>query len=71
MMVSKVQGNFHFAPGSSFEIEGMHAHDLNDYQKHGDSWKFSHKIHHLSFGEPVPGLSNPLDSLVKDANTRN
>lgn len=38
VQVSKVQGNFHFAPGASFEIQGMHAHDLNDYRTHSQDW---------------------------------
>jgi hypothetical protein len=67
MMVSKVQGNFHFAPGSSFEVQGYHAHDLNDFEKYHDKWRFGHQIHHLSFGEKVAGLANPLDNVEKNA----
>jgi hypothetical protein len=67
LKVNKVQGNFHFAPGPSFELQGMHAHDLNDYRKHAKDWKFSHRIHHLSFGESR-GFTNPLDGVDKKAN---
>jgi hypothetical protein len=64
--VNKVQGNFHFSPGPSFELQGMHAHDLNDYRKHKKDWRFSHIIHHLSFGEST-GFTNPLDNVKKEA----
>ncbi|KAJ3354099.1 Endoplasmic reticulum-Golgi intermediate compartment protein 3 [Kappamyces sp. JEL0680] len=67
IQVSKVQGNFHFAPGSSFEIQGMHAHDLNDYRNHKYDWMFTHSIHHLSFGDMVVGFTNPLDGRTKTA----
>lgn len=67
--VSKVQGNFHFAPGPSFEVNGMHAHDLNDYRNHKYDWMFTHHIHHLTFGKSVSGLSNPLDDRKKIAKT--
>jgi hypothetical protein len=64
--VSKVQGNFHFAPGASFEVQGMHAHDLNDYRNHKYDWRFTHDIHHLSFGTNA-GFVNPLDGCQKVA----
>ena len=67
--VSKVKGSFHFAPGASFEIQGIHAHDLSEYQKHKGTWDFSHIIHSLSFGES-PTFSNPLDGTVKESKNR-
>ncbi|MED6243976.1 Endoplasmic reticulum-Golgi intermediate compartment protein 2, partial [Ameca splendens] len=30
-----------------------------------DSYNFSHRIDHLSFGEEIPGLINPLDGTEK------
>ncbi|KAJ3323873.1 Endoplasmic reticulum-Golgi intermediate compartment protein 3 [Boothiomyces sp. JEL0866] len=66
VQVSKVQGNFHFAPGPSFEIQGMHAHDLNDYRNHKQDWDFTHTINHLSFGQNG-GFTNPLDGVSKKA----
>jgi hypothetical protein len=66
LKVNKVQGNFHFAPGPSFEFQGMHAHDLRDYRNHSQDWRFTHSIHHLSFGES-PGFINPLDGIQKTA----
>ena len=65
--VSKVPGNFHFAPGPSFEVQGMHAHDLNDYRKHEQNWKFSHTIHSLSFGENYGNFKSPLNGVSKIA----
>ncbi|XP_077807886.1 endoplasmic reticulum-Golgi intermediate compartment protein 3 isoform X5 [Macaca mulatta] len=55
--VNKVAGNFHFAPGKSFQQSHVH----------GDSgWcclqiNMTHYIQHLSFGEDYPGIVNPLD----------
>lgn len=62
--VNKVQGNFHFAPGKSFQTEHMHVHDLAalSFQQQFD---LSHKITRLSFGEPYPGIINPLDEVEK------
>jgi hypothetical protein len=63
--VNKVAGNFHFAPGKSFQQNGMHVHDLHSYTA-GSSYDFSHKIHSLSFGQSV-NFMNPLDGLLKKA----
>ncbi|XP_073010887.1 uncharacterized protein [Typha latifolia] len=57
--VNKVAGNFHFAPGKSFQQSNMHVHDLLPFQK--DSFNISHKINRLTFGEYFPGVLNPLD----------
>ncbi|KAJ8477825.1 hypothetical protein OPV22_021552 [Ensete ventricosum] len=59
--VKKVAGNFHFAPGKSFQQSNMHVHDLLPYQK--ESFNISHKINKLSFGEYFPGAINPLDGV--------
>lgn len=59
--VNKVAGNFHFAPGKSFQQSNMHVHDLQAFQK--DSFNISHKINKLSFGEHFPGVVNPLDGV--------
>lgn len=57
--VNKVVGNFHFAPGKSFSNGNMHVHDLENYFKDNENHVFSHKIHQLRFGPPVP------DSAIK------
>ncbi|KAM0952896.1 putative endoplasmic reticulum vesicle transporter [Dioscorea sansibarensis] len=59
--VNKVAGNFHFAPGKSFQQSNVHVHDLLPFQK--DSFNISHKIHSLAFGERFPGVVNPLDRV--------
>ncbi|XP_010939627.1 uncharacterized protein [Elaeis guineensis] len=59
--VNKVAGNFHFAPGKSFQQSNMHVHDLLPFQK--DSFNISHKINRLAFGEYFPGVVNPLDGV--------
>lgn len=53
-------GNFHFAPGKSYQSGGgMHVHDMAPF---GDAMlDFSHSVHHLNFGPPYPGMRNPLD----------
>uniref|UniRef100_A0A8I5TUM9 Endoplasmic reticulum-Golgi intermediate compartment protein n=1 Tax=Pongo abelii TaxID=9601 RepID=A0A8I5TUM9_PONAB len=58
--VNKVAGNFHFAPGKSFQQS--HVHEL--WMSFG--WcclqiNMTHYIQHLSFGEDYPGIVNPLD----------
>ncbi|BBM98063.1 endoplasmic reticulum-Golgi intermediate compartment protein 3 [Marchantia polymorpha subsp. ruderalis] len=67
--VNKVAGNFHFAPGKSFQQANMHVHDLQAFQK--DSFNVSHKIHELSFGEHFPGVVNPLDGVERTQESMN
>jgi endoplasmic reticulum-Golgi intermediate compartment protein 3 len=52
--VNKVAGNFHFAPGKSFSNGNLHVHDLENYFKDGSDHSFTHKIHQLRFGPPLP-----------------
>ena len=62
--VNKVAGNFHFAPGKSFQHGNMHVHDLMPF--HTKKFDMSHKITKLSFGEAFPGVVNPLDGVKRD-----
>ncbi|XP_028406041.1 endoplasmic reticulum-Golgi intermediate compartment protein 3-like [Dendronephthya gigantea] len=57
--VTKVAGNFHFAPGKSFQQQHIHVHDLQPFGGH--QFNLTHHIRHLSFGEKYPGIKNPLD----------
>uniref|UniRef100_A0A674N3H7 Endoplasmic reticulum-Golgi intermediate compartment protein n=1 Tax=Takifugu rubripes TaxID=31033 RepID=A0A674N3H7_TAKRU len=57
--VNKVAGNFHFAPGKSFQQSHVHVHDLQSFGL--DNINMTHLIRHLSFGQDYPGLINPLD----------
>ncbi|KAF9123367.1 Endoplasmic reticulum-Golgi intermediate compartment protein 3 [Mortierella sp. 14UC] len=59
LTVNKVAGNFHVAPGRSFQRGNAHVHDIQQYLEQG--LDFSHHIQHLSFGEMVPNVHNPLD----------
>lgn len=59
--VNKVAGNFHFAPGRSYQQGSMHVHDIAVF---GDAvMDFSHHINSLSFGKAYPGMKNPLDKV--------
>jgi len=64
LLVNKVAGNFHFAPGKSFQHSSMHVHDFMPFEIAG--FNMSHTIHSLSFGEYFPGLQNPLDYVTKE-----
>ena len=55
----QVAGNFHFAPGRSFQQGNMHVHDLVPFQT--TEFDTSHIVHHLAFGQEFPGMTNPLD----------
>eukprot|EP00052_Salpingoeca_macrocollata_P006266 m.52557 g.52557 ORF g.52557 m.52557 type:complete len:390 (-) comp15340_c0_seq1:31-1200(-) len=57
--VNKVAGNFHFAPGKSFQQHNVHIHDLQPFGR--TAFNLSHTVRRLSFGHDYPGLVNPLD----------
>ncbi|PAA82192.1 hypothetical protein BOX15_Mlig030157g2 [Macrostomum lignano] len=59
LLVNKVAGNFHFAPGKSYEQSHMHVHDLSGLR--GVTFNLSHSVHSLSFGDTYDGRVNPLD----------
>ncbi|CAJ1056942.1 endoplasmic reticulum-Golgi intermediate compartment protein 2-like [Xyrichtys novacula] len=61
--VNKVAGNFHITVGKSIPHPRGHAH-LSAFIS-DDSYNFSHRIDHLSFGEAIPGIINPLDGIEK------
>jgi hypothetical protein len=56
-----VAGNFHFAPGRSFQQGSMHVHDMAPFAN--QKLDFSHTVNKLSFGKPYPGMQNPLDAV--------
>lgn len=68
MEVKKVAGNFHVTVGRSVAHPQGHAH-LN-IMVPKDIVNFSHRIDHFSFGPPVPGGINPLDSTLKISEDR-
>ena len=60
--VNKVAGNFHFAPGRSYQSGNMHVHDVAPF---GDvQMDFSHTVHKLAFGKPYPGEHAPHLTLA-------
>uniref|UniRef100_A0A914ECY5 Endoplasmic reticulum-Golgi intermediate compartment protein 3 n=1 Tax=Acrobeloides nanus TaxID=290746 RepID=A0A914ECY5_9BILA len=59
VQVAKVGGNFHIAPGAPLTSHRSHFHDLHSLSP--GSFNTSHTIHHLSFGQPYPGKTYPLD----------
>jgi hypothetical protein len=61
--VNKVAGNFHFAPGKSFQQHHMHVHDLQPFKF--AEFNLTHTIARLSFGKEYPGIVNPLDGVSK------
>ncbi|XP_061899079.1 endoplasmic reticulum-Golgi intermediate compartment protein 2-like [Entelurus aequoreus] len=63
LYVNKVAGNFHITVGKSIPHPRGHAH-LAALVSH-DSFNFSHRIDHLSFGEDIPGIISPLDGTEK------
>ncbi|XP_024915941.1 endoplasmic reticulum-Golgi intermediate compartment protein 3 isoform X2 [Cynoglossus semilaevis] len=63
--VNKVAGNFHFAPGKSFQQSHVHVHDLQSFGL--DNINMTHLIKHLSFGKDYPGIVNPLDGTDVNA----
>lgn len=67
--VNKVAGNFHFAPGRSFQQSNMHVHDMGGMLA-GKTYDFTHQIHTLSFGKSI-NFNNPLDGSekIKPANS--
>jgi len=64
--VNKVAGNFHLAPGKSFQNHHVHVHDLQAFGK--QKFNLTHHIHSLSFGKTYPGIINPLDETITIAN---
>lgn len=63
LFVNKVAGNFHITVGKSIPHPRGHAH-LAALVSH-DSFNFSHRINHLSFGEMIPGIISTLDGTEK------
>lgn len=59
LIVNRVSGSFHIAPGESFTVSHMHVHDVQPFSS--SDFNTSHKINHLSFGEILDSSThNPL-----------
>ncbi|EDQ85716.1 uncharacterized protein MONBRDRAFT_34133 [Monosiga brevicollis MX1] len=67
--VNKVAGNFHIAPGRSFEQHNMHIHDMQSFGREKlAKFNLTHVINHLSFGIDYPDRVNSLDGHVEVPN---
>ena len=81
--VSKVAGKFKLAPGKSFQDNHVHIQfvtigkdgrismsfqDLDDGSR--KPLNISHHIRSISFGEPIPGVENPLDGIRVQAESQ-
>nr|XP_012223663.1 PREDICTED: endoplasmic reticulum-Golgi intermediate compartment protein 3 isoform X1 [Linepithema humile] len=62
MEVNRVGGSFHIAPGDSFSVNHVHAHDVQPYTS--THFNMTYKIRHLSFGLNIPGKTNPIDDTT-------
>ncbi|CAF2060518.1 unnamed protein product [Rotaria magnacalcarata] len=64
--VNKVAGNFHIAPGQSFQQHHVHIHSLKNIRL--NMLNTTHYINHLSFGQYFPNQINPLADTKQIAN---
>jgi hypothetical protein len=64
--VNKVAGNFHIAPGQSFEQRNYHVHSLRNIRL--NMLNTTHYISDLSFGEYFPNQVNPLSDTRQVTN---
>ncbi|XP_065164178.1 endoplasmic reticulum-Golgi intermediate compartment protein 3 [Atheta coriaria] len=59
LIVNRVSGSFHIAPGKSFTINHVHVHDVQPFSS--TVFNTTHKIRHLSFGANIDSEThNPL-----------
>ncbi len=64
--VNKVAGNFHIAPGQSFQQHHLHIHSLRNIRL--NLLNTTHYINDLSFGEYFPNQINPLSDTKQITN---
>ncbi|CAF1168829.1 unnamed protein product [Adineta steineri] len=64
--VNKVAGNFHIAPGQSFQQHHVHVHSLKNLRLH--ELNTTHLIDELTFGERFPNQINPLSNTKQITN---
>nr|XP_023022429.1 endoplasmic reticulum-Golgi intermediate compartment protein 3 isoform X1 [Leptinotarsa decemlineata] len=59
LIVNRVSGSFHVAPGESFSVSHLHVHDVQPFSS--SDFNTSHRIRHLSFGASIESQThNPL-----------
>ena len=66
--VNKVAGNFHIAPGQSFEQHHVHIHSLRNIRF--NMINTTHYIDELAFGKNFPNQINPLSKTKQIATNR-
>ncbi|CAF0924347.1 unnamed protein product [Rotaria sordida] len=64
--VNKVAGNFHIAPGQSFEQHHIHIHSLRNIRL--NLLNTTHYIDQLTFGQQFPNQINPLSNTKQFVN---
>ncbi|KAB0797586.1 hypothetical protein PPYR_06649 [Photinus pyralis] len=63
LVVNRVSGSFHIAPGRSFSVNHVHVHDVQPFSS--TSFNTSHRIRHITFGTNIDSKShNPLKNTV-------
>ncbi|KAL1925789.1 uncharacterized protein VTP21DRAFT_672 [Calcarisporiella thermophila] len=68
LILNKVPGNFHIAPGESFQNSHVHVHDMQSVITPGAKFDLSHIIHELNFGRGVSSeIVQPLEGVSKSA----
>jgi hypothetical protein len=65
--VNKVAGNFHIAPGQSFQQHHVHVHSLQNIRL--TMLNTTHYIDELTFGERFPNQINPLSNTKQITNS--
>ncbi|CCD23024.1 endoplasmic reticulum-Golgi intermediate compartment family protein NDAI_0A08710 [Naumovozyma dairenensis CBS 421] len=63
VLLNRIQGNIHFAPGKAFQNVKGHFHDSSLYETSPDL-NFNHIIHHLSFGKTIEQLAQLRGATV-------
>lgn len=63
LVVNRVSGSFHVAPGKSFSLNHVHVHDVQPFSS--NAFNVTHKIRHLSFGANIDSEThNPLKETI-------
>ena len=65
--VNKVAGNFHIAPGQSFQEHHVHVHSLRNIRL--NKLNTTHYIDQLTFGNAFPNQINPLSNTKEVTNS--
>lgn len=72
LLVNRVPGNVHIAPGASFQQMYLHIHDVVSFVQN-EAMTFDHIVHDFRFGEMYEGMAdvrNPLDGVQKEGGIR-